>query len=102
MRRISWIRAVQKEFLTFPQAVQERVKFALQIAAAGQIADLAKPMKGFDGGIYEIACPIAAMPIAPSMPLSSATSFGCCTLFRRSRRVESRRRSTRSRSFANV
>lgn len=57
MRRISWIRAAQKEFLTFPQAVQERVKFALQIAAAGQMADLAKPMKGFDGGIYEIALP---------------------------------------------
>lgn len=51
MRRISWIRAAQKEFLTFPQAVQERVKFAPQIAAAGQIADLAKPMKGFDGSI---------------------------------------------------
>lgn len=57
MRPISWVRAAQKEFLTFPQVVQERVKFALQIAAAGQMADLAKPMKGVEGGIYEIALP---------------------------------------------
>lgn len=57
MRPISWVRAAQKEFLTFPQAVQERMKFALEIAATGQMADIAKPMKGFEGGVYEIALP---------------------------------------------
>lgn len=57
MRPISWIRAAQKEFLTFPQAVQERMKFALEIAATGRMADIAKPMKGLDGGVYEIALP---------------------------------------------
>ena len=57
MRPISWIRAAQKEFLTFPQAVQERMKFALEIAATGRMADTAKPMKGLEGGVYEIALP---------------------------------------------
>jgi phage-related protein len=57
MRHISWIKAAFKEFNRFPQAVQEQTKFALEIAAAGQMADIAKPMKGFEGGIYEIALP---------------------------------------------
>jgi phage-related protein len=57
MRRISWIKAAFKEFNTFPQAVQEQMKFALEIASAGQMADTAKPMKGLDSGVYEIALP---------------------------------------------
>lgn len=51
------MKAALKEFQTFPQAVQEQMKFALQMAAEGQKADIAKPMKGFDGGVYEIALP---------------------------------------------
>lgn len=31
------------------------MKFALEIAVAGQMADTVKPMKGFDAGVYEIA-----------------------------------------------
>lgn len=57
MRRISWVRAAFKEFHSFPQAAQEQMKFALEIAAKGQMADIAKPMKGFDDGVYEIALP---------------------------------------------
>ncbi len=55
MRRVSWVRAAFKEFLSFPQAVQEQMKFALEIAAAGEMADTAKPMKGLDGGVFELA-----------------------------------------------
>jgi phage-related protein len=57
MRKVSWVKAALKEFGSFPQAVQEQMKFALQIAAHGQMADISKPMKGFEGGIYEIAVP---------------------------------------------
>ena len=57
MRRISWVKAAFKEFHSFPQAVQEQMKFALEIAAAGQMADIAKPMKGLGSGVYEIALP---------------------------------------------
>lgn len=55
MKSVSWVKAAQKEFLEFPPPVQERVKFALQIAAAGEMADIAKPMKGFVAGVFEIA-----------------------------------------------
>lgn len=57
MRRISWVKAAFKEFGDFPQGVQEQMKFALEVAAAGQMADIAKPMKGLGGGVYEIALP---------------------------------------------
>lgn len=33
------------------------MKFALEVASEGQMADIAKPMKGLDGGVYEIALP---------------------------------------------
>ncbi|WP_342359096.1 type II toxin-antitoxin system RelE/ParE family toxin [Terrarubrum flagellatum] len=33
------------------------MKFALEIVAAGQFPDVAKPLKGFDAGVYEIAIP---------------------------------------------
>jgi phage-related protein len=48
-------KAALKEFNSFPQAVQDQVMGALAIAAAGTMADVAKPMKGFDAGVYEIA-----------------------------------------------
>jgi phage-related protein len=51
------VRAAFKEFTSFPQGVQEQMKFALQVACEGEKADIAKPMKGFDGGVYEIALP---------------------------------------------
>jgi phage-related protein len=57
MRRISWIKAAFKEFYAFPQAVQEQMKFALELAAVGQMADFAKPMSGLGSGVYEIALP---------------------------------------------
>jgi phage-related protein len=55
MRAISWVRAAQREFRDFPPTVQDRMKFALEIAAAGEMADIAKPMKGFDAGVFEIS-----------------------------------------------
>ena len=55
MRNVSWVKAALKAFNGFPQAVQGQMKFALEIAAAGKMADIAKPMMGFEGGVYEIA-----------------------------------------------
>ena len=47
--------AALKEFASFPRGVQERISFALEVAAAGELADVEKPLKGFDHGVYEIA-----------------------------------------------
>ena len=55
VRTVSWIKAALKDFKGFSPSVQEQMKFALQIAAAGEMADIAKPMKGFDAGVFEIA-----------------------------------------------
>lgn len=57
MREIAWIKAALKDFGSFPEAVQDRMKDALSIAGMGQKADIAKPMKGLGSGVFEIALP---------------------------------------------
>ena len=54
-RLISWVRAARKEFETFPLDVQSDIFDALTVAAEGGLSGLAKPFKGVDGGIFEIA-----------------------------------------------
>jgi phage-related protein len=54
-RRISWIKAALQAFQVFPAAVQEQMTTALRIAARGEKADKAKPMKGLGTGVFEIA-----------------------------------------------
>ena len=54
-RRISWIRVAEKDFKKFPIAVQDQMKNVMDIAAFARKADIAKPMKGFGSGIFEIA-----------------------------------------------
>jgi len=53
-RNISWIKAAQKDFLKFPAAVREDMETALTLAAEGQKADSAKPMKGLGSGVFGI------------------------------------------------
>jgi len=54
-RAISWIRAARRLAEQFPQEVREEVLDALEIAAAGEKADCAKPLKGFGTGVFELA-----------------------------------------------
>jgi len=54
-RRISWIREAEKDFKKVPIAVQDQMKNAMDIAAFGRKADIAKPLKGVGSGIFEIA-----------------------------------------------
>lgn len=55
VRSISWLKAARKEFEQFPQPAQRSMLVALTIAALGGKADTAKPFKGVDGGVFEIA-----------------------------------------------
>jgi phage-related protein len=55
MRRITWVRGALRDFATFPSPVQDRIMFALRVAAEGEKADSAKPMKGIGAGVFEIA-----------------------------------------------
>ncbi len=54
-RPISWLKAARREFETFPADTQDIMLRALTIAGEGGKADIAKPFKGVDGGVFEIA-----------------------------------------------
>jgi len=54
-RPVSWIKAARRDFEEFPEDVQGAMLGALTIAAEGSKADIAKPFKGVDGGVFEIA-----------------------------------------------
>lgn len=54
-RPISWLKAARREFETFPADAQGIMLRALTVAAEGGKADIAKPFKGVDGGVFEIA-----------------------------------------------
>lgn len=55
IRQISWLKAAARDFAEFPLEVQTDAAQALSIAARGGNADTAKPFKGVDGGVFEIA-----------------------------------------------
>lgn len=54
-RSIAWIKAARKEFEAFPHGARTEILRALTIAAEGRKADIAKPMKGFGSGVFEVA-----------------------------------------------
>lgn len=56
-RPVSWIKSALRTFDEFPEAAQSICLTALTIAAEGGKADIAKPMRGFGSGVFEIALP---------------------------------------------
>jgi phage-related protein len=54
-RNISWIKAALRDFEDFPNDVQSDMLDALTAAAEGEMSGKAKPFKGVDGGVFEIA-----------------------------------------------
>ena len=57
-RPVSWIKAARKEFEKFPATAQTICLRALTIAAEGGKADIAKPFRGLESGVFEIALPL--------------------------------------------
>ena len=53
-RPISWVGAARKGFEKFPRA-QLDILAALTVAADGEKADIARPLKGFGSGVFEVA-----------------------------------------------
>ena len=54
-RPISWIMAARKAFDGFPEGAQDEIMRSLTVAADGRKADIAKPLKGFGSGVFEVA-----------------------------------------------
>jgi len=52
---ISWIKAARKDFDDFPADAKESLLDALAYVAEGGFPGIAKPMKGFGSGIFELA-----------------------------------------------
>lgn len=57
-RPVSWIKPALKDFEKFPAEARAVCLDALSIAAEGGKADIAKPFKGVDSGVFEIALPL--------------------------------------------
>ncbi len=54
-RHISWIKSARKDFEEFPKAAQDEIRDILSYAADGNMPEIAKPLKGFGSGVFEIA-----------------------------------------------
>lgn len=54
-RPVSWLKAARKDFEAFPQGAQLEMARALTVVAEGGFPEIAKPLKGFGSGIYELA-----------------------------------------------
>jgi phage-related protein len=54
-RPISWIKAARRDFEKFPIQAQKICLAALTIAAEDGKADTAKPLRGIESGVFEIA-----------------------------------------------
>jgi phage-related protein len=55
MRSVHWIKAARKDFESFPASAKVRILEALDLAAFGGKADIAKPMHGLGSGVFEVA-----------------------------------------------
>ena len=54
-RPVSWLTPARKAFEEFPEGALEIMLDALSVAAEGGKAGIAKPMKGFGSGVFEVA-----------------------------------------------
>jgi hypothetical protein len=54
-RRVWWMAAAYKDFTSFPEEARRRCLRALTVAAEGDMAEIAKPMRGLGSGVFEIA-----------------------------------------------
>ena len=54
-RPISWLKVARKDFARFPEGAQIEIRRALTVIAEGGHPDIAKPLKVFGAGLFELA-----------------------------------------------
>ena len=55
LRPVEWVGSSYKDFISFPDAVQDKMGYALYLAQIGRMHLSAKPLKGFGGaGVIEL------------------------------------------------
>ena len=57
MRNVSWVKSALKDFNDFPLSVRDTMAEALDYVADGIFPTLAKPLKGIESGVFELALP---------------------------------------------
>ena len=56
MKPIEWVGSSYKDFVSFPDTIQQEMGYALYLAQIGLVHSSAKPLRGFGGaGIVELA-----------------------------------------------
>jgi phage-related protein len=55
VRNVSWIKAARKDFADFPTGAADQAADALTVIAEGGTPDIAKPLTGVGGGVWELA-----------------------------------------------
>jgi phage-related protein len=53
-REIVWVKAANRDFMSFPVRAQQRADQALTIIAEGATPDIAKPLSGLGTGVWEL------------------------------------------------
>ncbi|PCI34394.1 MAG: addiction module toxin RelE [Alphaproteobacteria bacterium] len=53
-KRLGWIRSSYKDFIAFPEDVQDVMGFSLDMVQCGKKPLNAKPLKGFGSGVLEL------------------------------------------------
>src|SRR6266550_2557465 len=62
-RPVEWIGSSYKDFVSFPDAVQDTMGHALYLAQTGRLHSSAQPLKGFGGaGVVELVEDFARFP----------------------------------------
>ncbi len=95
-RPISWLKGALKDFEAFPVEVRRETQWALTVAAEGRKADTAKPFKGVDGGVFEIALRHRGDAYRVVYAVKIGAALWVIPPFKRNRRRGSRRRRPRS------
>ena len=54
LKRLGWVGASRREYLAFPEVVQDVFGFALYRVQCGETPRAAKPLKGLGGGVLEL------------------------------------------------
>jgi phage-related protein len=54
-RPVSWLKGALRAYQEFPTAAQEVAEDALTVIAEGGTPDIAKPLTGLGGGVWELA-----------------------------------------------
>jgi phage-related protein len=93
LKRVVWVGSSRRDLRALPDAVQDRVGYALYIAQRGGKHQDAKPLKGFGGaGVVEVVTDYRAeIHSGLCTRFGSQTVCMCFTCFKRSRRGGAKR-----------